>query len=249
MLRKWGQRLLHLTETAEAAGVDTPRCLQSMNDLREAFTDEFGIVSNRRGKWSRYRGGKRRRRVQHLPVKKQLEIYKQRYQRACSKNNQLRKQLAKHTDSKTLGGRVTEDWICRVIACAPHVSARALQETLHLATGADATAASRFSVRGIRAAWLEMYREIVFSRCRENIANARTATQRGGGANASHKRRGPHVHWATGGSSYASHRRRARCTRGTCTNQIPQRCVDPSSFRGRRPSPRAGRGGNAATVN
>ena len=180
MLRKWGTRLLQLTETAESAGADTPRCLKSINDLREALKDEFGIVSNRRGKWARYRGGKKRHMWSHVPIRTQIQSWRQRYHRVCRKNKQLREQLAKHTDSKTLGGRVAEDWICRVIACAPHVSSRALQDTLHLATGADATAVSRFSVRGIRAAWLEMYREIVFSRCRENIATARTATQRGG---------------------------------------------------------------------
>ena len=72
---------------------------------------------------------------------------------------------------------MAEEWICRVIACAPHASSRALQDALHLATGTDTTTVSRFSVRGIRAAWVEMYRQIVFSRCRENIAKARAATQ------------------------------------------------------------------------
>ena len=180
MLRKWQKELSHLINMAEAVGVDAPRCVKLINELREAFNDEIGIVSNRRGRWSRYRGGRRRTIVRGLSLIKQMTIYRQRWNKLRRRNEKLRETLAKQMDSKTLGGRVAEEWICRVIACAPHVSSRALEDTLHLATNSDTTTVSRFSVRGIRAAWLEMYREIVFSRCRENIAKARTATQRGG---------------------------------------------------------------------
>jgi len=69
-----------------------------------------------------------------LPLCKQRDMYRRRYYKVCKENKHLNKQFAKHTDSKTVEGRVAEEWICRVIACAPHASSRALQYALNLAT-------------------------------------------------------------------------------------------------------------------
>ena len=41
-------KLIDPSEAADVAGVSTPRCLQALNRLREAFSDEFDIVSHRR---------------------------------------------------------------------------------------------------------------------------------------------------------------------------------------------------------
>ena len=92
-------------------------------------------------------------------------------------NTKLKAELARHTEAKTCGGRIAEEWINRVICCAPHCFSRSLVESLHLATGHDSTRVSRWSVNGIRAYWVEVYKRMVFEACsrtvREAHANAR----------------------------------------------------------------------------
>ena len=74
--------------------------------------------------------------------------------RAEKKVNELQDRLTKLTDSKTVGGRVSEEWILRVILTAPHVSGRALAEAFHLAIGSDSNVIRRESIGAIRSAFL-----------------------------------------------------------------------------------------------
>lgn len=83
--------------------------------------------------------------------------------RAEKKVNELQDRLTKLTDSKTVGGRVSEEWITRVILAAPHVSGHALAETFHLAIGSDSNVISRDSIGAIRSAFLEMWKNLMMS--------------------------------------------------------------------------------------
>ena len=89
--------------------------------------------------------------------------------RAEKKVNELQDRLTKLTDSKTVGGRVSEEWITRVILTAPHVSGRALAETFHLAIGSDSNVISRDSIGAIRSAFLEMWKNLLFSSANDFI--------------------------------------------------------------------------------
>ena len=62
----------------------------------------------------------------------------------------------------------------RVILTAPHVSGRAMSEAFHLAVG-SANIISRESIGNIRAAFLEMYKSMIFSAARDFIAVQRQA--------------------------------------------------------------------------
>ena len=73
---------------------------------------------------------------------------------------------------------MAEEWVARVIACAPHTSARALQESLHLAVGSDKTKVSRWSVGGIRSAWCEMHERMVQESCRVCVGEAVAVARR-----------------------------------------------------------------------
>ncbi len=64
------------------------------------------------------------------------------------------------------------DRIVRVVLTAPHVSGRALAEAFHLTVGSDSCVVSRPSVAAIRAAFLEMYKDMVSASIREVIASA-----------------------------------------------------------------------------
>ena len=90
--------------------------------------------------------------------------------RAEKKVNELQDRLTKLTDSKTVGGRVSEEWITRVILTAPHVSGRALAETFHLAIGSDSNVISRDSIGAIRSAFLEMWKNLLFSSAKDFIS-------------------------------------------------------------------------------
>ena len=89
--------------------------------------------------------------------------------RAEKKVNELQDRLTKLTDSKTVGGRVSEEWITRVILTAPHVSGHALAETFHLAIGSDSNVISRDSIGAIRSAFLEMWKNLLFSSAKDFI--------------------------------------------------------------------------------
>ena len=91
------------------------------------------------------------------------------------KVQQLTAELHALKSSKDVSGRVSEEWLLRVILAAPNVSGRALAEAFHLLVGSDRSMISRESVGRIRSAFLEMWRNMIFSSARDFISAQRDA--------------------------------------------------------------------------
>ena len=70
---------------------------------------------------------------------------------------------------------MSEEWLLRVILTAPHVSGRAMSEAFFLAVRSDSNMISRESIGNIRAAFLEMYKSMIFSAAGDFIAVQRQA--------------------------------------------------------------------------
>ena len=163
-----------LANAIEADGRRSERTAAAMAALEAAVKEDYGTPC------ARHR--RRQDRVPHngrirQDAQKQLRNWRQRCRRLRIEVEGLKRELAKHTEAKTSGGRLAEEWIGRVIACAPHSSARALASSLHLAAGTDTTTVSRWSVGRIRAAFVEMYQNMVHSHCRDEVLK-RQATRR-----------------------------------------------------------------------
>ncbi len=151
-----------------------PRCAAAVEELKAALLEEFGTSHRRRrrraqlGKGVRIRGS-------HVD---QCKVWRQRATRLKKDNERLGKELARHTAAKAAGGRVAEEWILRVITCAPHTSARALSNAMHLAAGTDLQTVSRPTIGAIKSAWVEMHQNMVLARCRAHILQSLAATRR-----------------------------------------------------------------------
>jgi hypothetical protein len=78
--------------------------------------------------------------------------------------------------SKSVHGVVSASWILKVILTAPNVSGRGLAEAFHLVVGSDRSMVSRESVKNIRAAFLEMWKSMIFASIRNFIAAQRRGT-------------------------------------------------------------------------
>ena len=83
--------------------------------------------------------------------------------------DELEQELAKYKRPKDLAGRVSEEWIIRVILTAPNVSARALSESFRMTVGEDHNVISRTQVGRIRAAFLELWKDMLYSSVRSFI--------------------------------------------------------------------------------
>ena len=100
--------------------------------------------------------------------------------RLKTKVAQLEEKLAKHTESKSAGGRISVEWISRVLCAAPNASGRALAAAFHLVVGSDRNLISRQKIGDIRSAFLEMWEELVYTNARDFIDSQlqeRAATQ------------------------------------------------------------------------
>ena len=97
-------------------------------------------------------------------------------------------------------GRVSEEWILRVILSAPKVSGRALAEAFHLAVGSDGNIISRPTIANIRAAFLEMWKALIFSVARNLIAAQADAKREATGA----ARAATGATWAATGATRAA---------------------------------------------
>jgi len=93
----------------------------------------------------------------------------------------LEQQLKRHECAKTYDGRVTEEWIQRIICCSPHTSGRALADTLGFAIGSDKSVLSRWSIARVKAAWVKMYTNMVEAATGAWVKSVRAATGAGGG--------------------------------------------------------------------
>ena len=78
--------------------------------------------------------------------------------------------------SRLADGRITEEWIQRVVCCAPHASARALTKAFNLAVGSDAPLVARPSIGKVRDAWVDIYKERIMAATGAAIAGERAAT-------------------------------------------------------------------------
>ena len=106
----------------------------------------------------------------------------------------------KFETSKCVGGRVSEEWILRVILSAPNVSGRALAEAFHLAVGSDGNIISRPTIANIRAAFLEMWKALIFSVARNLIVAQADAKREATGA----ARAATGATWAATGATRAA---------------------------------------------
>ena len=64
---------------------------------------------------------------------------------------------------------ISQEWLLRVILAAPNVSGRALGESFTALVGSDRKMIHRDSIKSIRAAFLEMWKDLVFSTVRSFI--------------------------------------------------------------------------------
>ena len=92
----------------------------------------------------------------------------------------LEQQLKRHECAKTYDGRVTEEWIQRIICCSPHTSGRALADTLGFAIGSDKSVLSRWSIARVKAAWVKMYTNMVEAATGAWVKNGRCGSSAGG---------------------------------------------------------------------
>ena len=65
---------------------------------------------------------------------------------------------------------MSEEWVLRVMLTTPNVSGRAMAEAFHLSVGSDRNMVNRESIGNIRSAFLELYKELIFSTIRECVS-------------------------------------------------------------------------------
>ena len=82
----------------------------------------------------------------------------------------LASKLETFQSSKGVHNVLSQSWILRVMLTAPNVSGRAMAEAFHLVVGSDRSMVSRESVKNIRAAFLEMWKNLIFASVREFMA-------------------------------------------------------------------------------
>ena len=109
------------------------------------------------------------RRKRLVPEGRRITALRCQLWRKNKKLEQLEQEIAKYKRPKDLAGRVSEEWIIRVILTAPNVSARALSESFRMAVGEDHNVISRTQVGRIRAAFLELWKDMVYSSVRSFI--------------------------------------------------------------------------------
>jgi len=98
--------------------------------------------------------------MQHESVDKLIRRYRQQQLRLKTKLKAANAIIAKHENSKEFKTwRSSEEWIVRVLLCAPRTSARSLADAFHLAAGSDSNLISRPSIGNIRNAWVDMYKK------------------------------------------------------------------------------------------
>ena len=83
----------------------------------------------------------------------------------------LEKELATYKSAKTVGGRVSQEWIMRVMLAAPHTSGRALAHAFNVVAGFDEGTVSRPTIGKIKDAWVEMYIPMVLAAARTHVDN------------------------------------------------------------------------------
>jgi len=70
---------------------------------------------------------------------------------------ELQEENTKLTDSKSIGGRLSQEWIVRVCLACPHASRRALAHSFSMICGVDGNVVSRPSIGKVKDAFCQMY--------------------------------------------------------------------------------------------
>ena len=81
-----------------------------------------------------------------VPADRRITALRCQLWRKTVKLEQLEQEIAKYKRPKDLAGRVSEEWIIRVILTAPNVSARALSESFRMAVGEDHSGRQQSSI-------------------------------------------------------------------------------------------------------
>jgi len=148
-----------------------PRTCKAIDALRDALALERSVAASWKKNARQKLASHRRPAVAgHKRPADPEGARRTRLHRMSKKVKMLENQLAELKTSKDVRGRVSEEWLVRVILAAPKVSGRALAEAFHLAVGVEGNMVSRATIGNIRAAFLEMWKALIFSTVREFAA-------------------------------------------------------------------------------
>ena len=125
-----------------------PRTTTALNALLCALAAEFPYLRAPR---------------QRMPL---MARYRKQIRRLKRQVTKLNAELQRHVSTKTVGGRVSQEWLTRVFLAAPHASARALAHSFRAVAGTDESTVSRAAISKIKDAWIEMYKEMSFTSAR-----------------------------------------------------------------------------------
>ena len=131
-----------------------PRTATALNALQCSLAAEFP-----------YSRAPRQQRKQSCVAKLRQRAY-----RLKKQVMKLEAELRRHTSTKTVGGRVSQEWLMRVFLAAPHSSARALAHSFRAVAGTDDCTVSHPTISKIKDAWVEMYKEMTYTSAREVVA-------------------------------------------------------------------------------
>ena len=101
---------------------------------------------------------------------RELSRRRQRVARMTRELKQLRAQVENFKTTKTLGGRLSQEWILRVILSAPNASGQGLVDAFKMAVASDSSALSRLSMGSIKPSFLEFWKEMNHSKVREFVS-------------------------------------------------------------------------------
>ena len=151
-----------------------PQTCKTILDLRDAAQNETTPAANRK-RVSRHRqpaaGGKpsgvgRGRLYDGELSSSTIGSWRKRPQKKIA---ELTAEVQTSKNSKDVSGRVSEDWLLRIILTEPDVSGCAMAEAYHLVVGSDRNMLHRDSVGRIKAAFLEMWKNLIFSAVQDFI--------------------------------------------------------------------------------
>ena len=128
-----------------------PRIAQALRPLKDAVAAELPPQT----RCARRRSSPRR------AYGVTADAWRKRTERLKEKCAKLEASLDSMQRARGVDGRISEEWITRIICASPHTSARALVESLTAALAVDRGVISRWSISKIKAAWVEMYTEMV----------------------------------------------------------------------------------------
>ena len=82
----------------------------------------------------------------------------------------LKEQVKNFKTTKTLGGRLSQEWILRVILSAPNASGSGLVDAFKIAVASDSSVISRQSMSCIKASFLEFWKDMNHEKVQEFLS-------------------------------------------------------------------------------